>query len=190
VICHGASDYLDATDTTSTAPEATSSSLSPPWAAATGRATARLDQPTLTEHHPGAERPPTGPHRRLQHREPHHGHVQQTDNHQSGSPESTRRRQPPAAGASRGPVKIKRWLKTSLQEASRRRPLRGRAHALRPDGHARTPRREDFIDGEQGRTSENEAVTIASPASARRCFRRSTPNRYAARHRGGNGRKP
>ena len=32
-------------------------------------------------------------------------------------------------------------------------------------------------------TVEGEAATIASPASARRRFRRSTPNRYAARHR-------
>src|SRR5690606_27306869 len=34
-----------------------------------------------------------------------------------------------------------------------------------------------------GRASKGEAATIASPASARRRFRRSTPNRYAARHR-------
>jgi DNA-binding transcriptional MocR family regulator len=59
------------------------------------------------------------------------------------------------------------------------------AHALRPDGHARTPTDDEKLQRRRAmaETSDGDAATIASAGSARRCFRRSTPHRYAARHR-------
>src|SRR5690606_17793886 len=66
-----------------------------------------------------------------------------------------------------------------------RRPLRGRAHALRPAGHARAPRRGGWPrdreppDERQAGQGRDDALT----SRGGRGFRASAPHRYAARQR-------